>query len=84
MNKKPETRGRKKNPNGNIVSNGLFDWQWERICKDASKEGLDGGAVKLRQIVDWYYTSKQLIAEREDGDFTHIDKFNKLSNKPPK
>ncbi len=68
-----ETRGRKRNPRGPILPNGLFKEQWARIQKDASAQGIDS-AVLQRRIVDWYYDA----LEKQDGSFSQEVEFEKL------
>lgn len=67
-----ETRGRKKNPR-NILPNGLFEDQWEKIMQAARVENVDG-AVVLRRIVDWYHDAK----EKQDGRYSQKVEFEKL------
>lgn len=43
-----------------ILSNGLLQRQWDRIKKDSGSSST--ASVKLREIVDWYYT--QVDAEK--------------------
>lgn len=67
-----ETRGRKRNPGGKILSNGLYELQWQKILDDAKKQGVDG-AVLLRQIVTWYYDAK----EQQEVNYSE-EEFKKL------
>ena len=68
-----ETRGRKPNPRGAIVSNGLFEEQWAKIQSDAKVQGIEG-AVLLRRVVDWYYDA----LEKQDGKYSQTAEFEKL------
>jgi len=68
-----ETRGRKPNPRGTIVSNGLFEEQWAKLQSDAQSQGIEG-AVLLRRIVDWYYDA----LEKQDGKYSQKAEFETL------
>ncbi len=76
--KKHETRGRKRNPNGKIISNGLFQHQWKKIRSDAISQGIDSAAL-LRRIVDWYYDAKeqQEIGSYPEEEFKKLEKAEK-------
>lgn len=76
-------RGRNPNPNGKILSNGLFERQWNLIQKDAQTQGVDA-AVFQRRIVDWFYTAKEQQAERLTGVYANEMEFKKLSKKNKK
>ena len=80
---KEKRRGRKPNPNGEILSNGLFERQWKQIQEDAAKQGIDA-AVLQRRIVDWYYAAKTQQAERQSGKYAQEVEFKKLSKKNKK
>ena len=80
---KQDRRGRKPNPNGKILSNGLFERQWECVQQDAIKQGIDA-AVLQRRIVDWYYAAKTQQAERQSGKYAQEVEFKKLSKKNQK
>jgi hypothetical protein len=69
-------RGRKASED-KILSNGLYQSQWARIQSDAKAEGIDA-AVFLRRTVNWFYTAKEQQAERQEAEYAHIVKFNKL------
>jgi len=73
-----ERRGRKPNPNGKILSNGLFVRQWNRIQKQAVAEGVDA-AVLQRRIIDWYFTA----VDQQEGLYSHKPEFEKLSKASP-
>jgi hypothetical protein len=70
-----ETRGRKKNPRGPILSNGLFKDQWDRLSVDAAKQGIDT-AVLMRRAIDWYYNA----LEKQEGILK--EDFEKLELAP--
>lgn len=75
-----ETRGRKPNVRGKILSNGLFEDQWERILKDAQSQGRDG-AVILREIVDWWFDGKESLTGITHEEFLKLPKPEKTNHK---
>jgi hypothetical protein len=77
---KEKRRGRKLNTRGEILSNGLYKDQWERIQSDATKQEIDA-AVFHRRIIDWFYTAKEMQAERQNGDYAQEGNFKKLPKK---
>src|SRR5262245_11875788 len=68
-NSKPiETRGRKANARGRILSNGLFESQQEQLLESAEKHNRDSAAVILREIVDMVYDERIVEYAHSLGD----------------
>lgn len=63
-----ETRGRKSNPRGNILSNGLFESQQELLIATQLKHSRDSATAVLRECIDLIYDERIIQYASSLGD----------------